>query len=122
MSAGVHPDPGGQLGRHIQHHLPVRGQPLRQRPARAMTSIHRPAPQRPPGGKRRQLVIALALFANRAESIRVLLTGPSTAAVLLALCGSTAIITSSFKGGSSWPSEISTGEEGNATYGSADLS
>jgi hypothetical protein len=37
-------------------------------------------------------------LANRAESIRVLLTGSSTAAVLLALCGSTAIITSSFKG------------------------
>jgi len=34
-------------------------------------------------------------LANRAVSIKVLVTGSSTAAVLLALCGSTAIITSS---------------------------
>jgi hypothetical protein len=33
-------------------------------------------------------------LANRAASITVLVTGSSTAAVLLALCGSTAIITS----------------------------
>ena len=37
------------------------------------------------------------VFANRADSITVLDTGSSTAAVLLALCGSTAIITSSLK-------------------------
>ena len=33
------------------------------------------------------------MFANRADSISVLVTGSKTAAVLLALCGSTAIIT-----------------------------
>src|SRR5215469_12023995 len=44
------------------------------------------------------------VLANRADSISVLVTGSSTAAVLLALCGSTAIITTSFKEGSSWPS------------------
>jgi hypothetical protein len=62
------------------------------------------------------------VLANRADSITVLVTGSSTAAVLLALCGSTAIITTSFKEGSSWPSGVSAGEEGNATSGSADLS
>jgi hypothetical protein len=36
-----------------------------------------------------------SLFANLAASITVLVTGSSTAAVSLALCGSTAIITSS---------------------------
>jgi hypothetical protein len=35
MPAGVHPHPGGQLGRDIQHRLAVGGQSLRQRPARA---------------------------------------------------------------------------------------
>src|SRR6266851_6933212 len=34
-----------------------------------------------------------AVLANRADSISILVTGSSTAAVLLALCGSTAIIT-----------------------------
>src|SRR4249919_2369717 len=38
------------------------------------------------------------LLANRADSITVLVTGSSTAAVLQALCGSTAIITSPLKG------------------------
>ena len=38
------------------------------------------------------------MLANRAASITVLLTGSSTAAVLLALCGSTAISTSSLTG------------------------
>lgn len=41
--------------------------------------------------------LAAARLANRADSITVLDTGSSTAAALLALCGSTAIITSSFK-------------------------
>src|SRR5215467_720932 len=41
------------------------------------------------------------LLANRATSITVLVTGSSTAAVLLALCGSTAIITSPFMHSSS---------------------
>jgi hypothetical protein len=57
VSPGVHPDPGGQLGRDIQHQLAVRGQPLRQRPARAVASFHRPPPLRPPAGKRRQPLI-----------------------------------------------------------------
>src|SRR5215467_7150411 len=61
------------------------------------------------------------VLANRAASITVLVTGSSTAAVLLALCGSTAIITSSFIV-ISWPLGVSAGEEGNATSGSADLS
>jgi len=61
------------------------------------------------------------VFANRADSITVSGTGSSTAAVLLALCGSTAIITSSL-------TEfllaigVSSGEEGKATSGRADLS
>jgi len=46
------------------------------------------------------------VFANRAVSITVLVTGSSTAAVLLALCGSTAIITSSLKGSSSLPGTL----------------
>ena len=61
------------------------------------------------------------VFANRADSITVSGTGSSTAAVLAALCGSTAIITSLLKS-SSWPSGVSSGEEGNATSGRADLS
>jgi hypothetical protein len=40
-------------------------------------------------------------LANRAASITVFVTGSSTAAVLLALCGSTAIITSPFMNSSS---------------------
>src|SRR5262249_60411855 len=62
-----------------------------------------------------------AVLANLAASITVLVTGSSTAAVLLALCGSTAISTSSFMV-ISWPSGVSAGEESNATSGSADLS
>jgi hypothetical protein len=47
------------LARHIQHHLPVSDQPLGQEPARAMASLHRPAPLRPLGSERRQLRIAV---------------------------------------------------------------
>jgi hypothetical protein len=47
-------------------------------------------------------------------------TGPSTAAELLALCGSMAIITSSLTG-TSLPPAL-TGEEGNAASGRANLS
>jgi hypothetical protein len=48
-------------------------------------------------------------------------TGSSTAAVLLALCGSTAIITSSLKE-FLLAIGVSSGEEGKATSGRADLS
>ena len=59
MPARVHPHPGGQLRRHIQHHLAIRDQPLGQRPARPKTSLDRPAALGPPAGEDRQLRITI---------------------------------------------------------------
>ena len=42
-----YPGPGGQLGRHIQHPLPIGQQPLRQRPADPVRALHRPDPLGP---------------------------------------------------------------------------
>jgi hypothetical protein len=59
VPAGVHPHPGSQLGRHIQHRLALRDQPLGQRPARPQASPDRPAALRPPAGERRQLRLTI---------------------------------------------------------------
>jgi len=59
MPTRIHPHPGSQLRRHIQHHLPVSDQPLGQRPARPNTSLHRPAALGPPAGEGRQLRITI---------------------------------------------------------------
>jgi hypothetical protein len=42
-----HPNPRGQLGRHVHHLFGVADQPLRQRPTEAVRAFHRPAPLRP---------------------------------------------------------------------------
>jgi hypothetical protein len=118
---GVHPDPGGQLGRDVQHRFPVSGQPLGQRPARAAASLHRPPALRPPPRERGQLRITVGAVSEPGRVDHRLAHRAGTAAVLLALCGSTAIITSSLTTGLLLAIGVS-GEEGNATYGSADLS
>jgi hypothetical protein len=55
-------------------------------------ALHRPPPLLPPGTNPASCTPS-AVLANRADSISILVTGSSIAAVLLALCGSTAIIT-----------------------------
>jgi hypothetical protein len=47
MADREHPDPGGQLGWHVQDLLAVTDQPLRQCPPDAVGAIHRPTPVRP---------------------------------------------------------------------------
>ena len=42
-----HPHPRGQLRRHVQHRLAVGEQPLRERPADAVSALDRPHPPRP---------------------------------------------------------------------------
>jgi hypothetical protein len=98
VPAGVHPDPGGQLSGDVQHQFPVSGQPVGRRPARAVASFHRPPPLRPPPRERGQLLIAVGAVSEPGRVDQGLAHRAGTAAVLLALCGSTAIITSSFKG------------------------
>ena len=51
MPLRVHPNASGQFRGHVEHDLAVTGQPLRQRPARAMATLHRPAPMRPAAGE-----------------------------------------------------------------------
>ena len=58
MPAGVHPDPGGELGGHVQDRLAVGDQPLGQGPARAVAAFHRPPAMLPPAGEARQAPIA----------------------------------------------------------------
>jgi hypothetical protein len=53
-----HPNPGGQLGRHIHHPLPVRHQLLGEGPADAMRALHRPGPLRPAAGPLAQALVA----------------------------------------------------------------
>lgn len=42
-----HPDPSGQLRRHVNHVLPVRREPQRQSPAGAVAALDRTCPLRP---------------------------------------------------------------------------
>ena len=103
----VNPDPGGQLRGNVQDQLAVSDQPLRQGPPRTAAALHRPAAVLPLRAKPASSAYPSSVFANRAVPVRVFVTGSSTAAVLLALCGSTAIITSSLTSyllatGSTW--------------------
>jgi hypothetical protein len=118
--------PGSKLARgrpalrDVQDQFAVGHQPLGQRPARPAAALHRPVAALPPPGKARQARAAGVAVSEPGCLNQCLVTGPGTAAVLLALCESTAIIMSSLKGSSSLPG-IS-GEEGSATSGRADLS
>jgi hypothetical protein len=47
----VHPNASGQFRRHVEHHLAITDQPLRQCSARAMATLDRPAPMRPAAGE-----------------------------------------------------------------------
>jgi hypothetical protein len=44
VAGGEHPDLRGQLGRHVEHHLPVMHQPVRQVPPDSVAPLHRPDP------------------------------------------------------------------------------
>jgi hypothetical protein len=52
MPTQVHPHPGSQLRRHIQHQLAIGDQPLGQRPARPTTSPRPPSGAGPSGRRR----------------------------------------------------------------------
>jgi hypothetical protein len=84
---GSTPGPGSQLGWHVQHHLPVSDQPLGEGPARTMAALHAHRRRTHRAANAVSCAWPSSVFANRADSITVLLTGSSTAAVLLALCG-----------------------------------
>jgi hypothetical protein len=43
MPLRIDPHSSGQLGRHVEHHLAITHQTLRQPSARAMASLHRPS-------------------------------------------------------------------------------
>jgi hypothetical protein len=61
LPGGEHPDPRRQLRRHVHHRLPVRDQTLRQVPADALATLHRPDPIRPPPPRIEQLLVAGAI-------------------------------------------------------------
>jgi hypothetical protein len=122
VATGVHPDPGGQLDRHIQHHLPVTDQPLSQRPACAVAALHRPAPLGPPGSERRQLRIAIRSVREPGRLHQRLghrIQHSGSIAGLVRVHRDHHIVAQGFllaiRG-------VCSGEEGNATSGSADLS
>jgi hypothetical protein len=54
-----HPDPGGQLGRHIQDLLAVADQPLGHGSSNTVGALDRPAALRPAAGPPAQVLIAV---------------------------------------------------------------
>lgn len=72
MAAGVHPDPDGQLGRHVQHQFTVGDQPLGQGPPCALASIHRPTALVPPPGEARQLHAASVIWDSASVAVNSL--------------------------------------------------
>ena len=118
VAPGVHADPGGQLRGNVQDQLAVGDQPLGQRPAGTAAAFHRPAAVLPPAGEARQPRVALVAVGEPGRLDQGLGHRAGTAAVLLALCGPAAIITSSLMTSSSYRG--GPGEGGSATSGRAE--
>jgi hypothetical protein len=87
-----HPDPGGQLGWHVQDVLAVADQPLGQGPADTVGALHRPPPVWPSCSPGTQGLIAVQSGGDvlLAEQVPVLVEGGGGVGGLV---GSTPIIT-----------------------------
>jgi hypothetical protein len=89
-----HPRPGGQLGRHVDHALPVGQQPRRDRPPDPVRAVHGPGALWPQTGEPQQLPVAAPSVPDRP---RARSTSRSSRASIVtdALCGSIPITTRS---------------------------